>query len=197
MVKEKIMEVLKEEARQRIEEIAKNSEKASEELRMRRRAEIREKEDAILEAKKAELERESEKKISKARLAAKFEVLKMKNEMIEEVFAEASKRLAKEKKNMHYGQLLERLVASEGEASNATVVFAKGDEAVVKRLVGKLKKKNNRVVFEEFAGGVRIIMPELRKELDFSFESRLRECRREHMPEISKLLFGGAVDKKA
>ncbi|MEM2866311.1 MAG: V-type ATP synthase subunit E family protein [Candidatus Hadarchaeales archaeon] len=188
------------EARKKAEEILERARKEASSL-----VEAAEKEEKRAGEEEVEKARERarqiyEERVAKGRVEGKKELLKKKEELIEEVFRRAEERLRKYVSSKEYEKDLldltveacQRLGSEEVvvEASSRDLERLKGRQDELRKRLGGVRLSFGRPL--ETLGGVRVRSGDGRAELDETLESRMRRGREALRVRVAKILFEGS-----
>jgi len=144
---------------------------------------------------------EREAMLSEGRMRMKRELLKKREELIESAFTAARRRLSEHVRSEGYEGDLLRIVkgAIAGIGAKEVVVKAnRRDLGVIERRKKSIERETGASVSIgdsiKVTGGVRVLVPELRVEVDETFEGRLEREMESVRVKVAEILFKGLDD---
>ena len=145
-----------------------------------------------VEAMKARLEDEVQRRINAAEADYRTRILQLKNDILEDVFDQAAERI-RNLPDDGYRVWLKAQLEAVPAIDGARVVAAESDRDLIARLFGQLGSGSSLVLAEETApirGGFLVRTEKV--DFDFSIEALLGALRERISEEIAAELFGGA-----
>ncbi|MEM2874991.1 MAG: V-type ATP synthase subunit E family protein [Candidatus Hadarchaeales archaeon] len=191
-----IAEDIIKEAREEAERIVAEARKEAEATLEAAKITAKETEEARLREAERMGAAEMERILSEGRLRIKKEILRRREELIESVFARARKELEEHVRSRKYEEDLVRIVKKAVKGIGARKVVVRTN----RRDLGIIEREKRTIERETGAslalgdpiivtGGVRVVAPDLRVELDETFEGRLAREMESLRVKVAETLF--------
>ncbi len=202
---DKLLEKIERDARREEERILLEAQEQAEAVRKKAEEEARREAESIARRYREQAEAERLRVISQTRLESRIRVLSAKEELVEEVFREAVSSFM-ELPEERYRDWLKNIIKAHAMSGNEEVVAAPYDRDI---LEGSLLEEINRELSEEGKRGELRLAPTTapvkrgtilrgeKMETNLSLDTLLERIRLETEEEISRVLFGGDVDKES
>ncbi len=192
MALEEILRALEEEGDREIEEIKAKAQAQVDQIieEARREAERLKKEE--MEKSKRAAEGEAARIVNAARLFAKKEIIRAKEESIRKVVAEAQAKLDEVRKRKDYPQILQKLIAEAMEGVDGPVVVKVNpqDKELAEKLLADYQISYELKTDPGIKGGLQVQTKDEAIFINNTLESRLKKAVQLLKMEVTKILFG-------
>jgi V/A-type H+-transporting ATPase subunit E len=192
MALDEILKALEEEGDREVAEIiAKARAQADKIIEEAKEEAKRLKNEEVDKAKRA-AESESARIINAARLFAKKEIIRAKEECIKKVVEEARERLKNLRRGKEYPQILQRLIAEAMEGVDGRVVVKVNpeDKELAQKLLSDFQITYELKPESNIEGGLQVQTKDASIFINNTLESRLNKAAQLLKTEVTKILFG-------
>ncbi len=195
---ESLLKGIEKEAQQKADEILSDARKEADEIIEKAKKESKEQAELLIKNEQTISEREAMKKVSQARLEARKEILRHKQNILDSVFNEAHQEL-KELKDERYLNWMGKTIVESCEDGKEEIELSAKDEKLLPNgwlnsINGTLEKKGLKgnlmlkAVDLDFNGG--FVMKNSKYEIVFTFNEILNSIKESKKAEVIKMLFG-------
>lgn len=192
MALEDILKALDEEGKRECEEILERAKQNAKRILTEAKEEAQRIKQAEIAKVTAGLEGERSKVLNIARLAVKKEVIRAKEEVIQEVFSETENRLKRLGESSDYPRILESLILEtlQDVEGKIKVEVDKKDLSLAKSILDKKGIDYSLEADPSSRAGIQVTTEDGRITITNTFDSRLEKVRQFLKSEITTVLFG-------
>ncbi len=189
MPMKKIIERINKITQNKVESVIERGRKKAEEIEEEIEKEKQRRLDELEKEKNREIQTMKNRIISQAKLEAKKEKLKVREEMIEEVFNRAKEELDSKQPGEYKGYLKQSIdEANKLLEGKIKIRCEKKAEKLVQKLAGEIDPEMDVKADLKTIGGIKAIS-EKGSTMDLTFEANLKRRKKELRKEISDILF--------
>lgn len=188
---EEILQSLEEEGKLACQEVLDRAKEQAKQIKEEAEEEAKKLKQAEIEKAKAIIESEAAKIINAARLAAKKEIIRAKEEAVKKAVEKALEEIGKFRKSKEYPEVFRHLLeeALEGISGKVVVRVHPDDVKMAEKLLSEMQVDGEVKGYPAIDGGVVVDSAEGSITITNTFQSRLKKAAQVYKSEVTRIIF--------